>query len=162
MATFSLELGDEVSNITCDCCGTQFKSVCGFIKRDGDAYSVYFATLQTGHDDITVGLTISVGKWWDDTAFDERHWIFLTVKPSSANFDMRIDEPDGSRHSSFKPLGIALSRDEALLSDLKDDFFAVADYIVVEDPAVNSYIMGNGVNIRGRVCKHGTEAATVN
>jgi hypothetical protein len=103
-----------------------------------------------------------VGKWWDDTAFDERHWIFLTVKPSSANFDMRIDEPDGSRHSSFKPLGIALSRDEALLSDLKDDFFAVADYIVVEDPAVNSYLMGNKVNIRGRVRKHGTEAATVN
>jgi hypothetical protein len=154
MTMFSLELGDEVSNITCNCCGKPFKSVCGFIKRDDDAYAVYFATLQTGHSDITVGLTISIGKWWDDTALNERYWILLTVKPSATNFDMRVEEPGGSRHADFKALGIALSRDEALSSDVKDDFFAVADYVVVEDPAVNSYLMGKEVNIRGRICKH--------
>jgi hypothetical protein len=67
---------------------------------------------------------------------------------------MRIEEPDGSRHADFKALGIALSRDEALLSDMKDNFFAVADYVVVQDPAVNSYLRGKEVNIRGKVCKH--------
>jgi hypothetical protein len=51
----------------------------GFIKKDDDAYSVYFATLHIGHSDIMVGLTVSIGKWWDDNAVDERHWIFLTV-----------------------------------------------------------------------------------
>jgi hypothetical protein len=151
---FSLELGEEVSNITCDCCGECFKSVSGFIKKDDDAYSVYFATLNTGHGDIVVGLTVSIGKWWDDTALNERYWIFLEVEPSAENFNMRIEQPDASRHKDFKPLGIALSRDEALSSNLKDDFFAVADYIIVEDPAVNSYLIGKGVNIRGRVCKH--------
>jgi len=151
---FSLELGEEVSNITCNCCGKPFKSVCGFIKRDNDAYAVYFATLHTGHSDITVGLTVSIGKWWDDSALNERQWILLTVKRSATNFDMRVEEPEGSRHADFKALGITLSRQTALLSDLKDDFFAVADYVVVEDPAVNSYLMGREVNIRGRVCKH--------
>jgi hypothetical protein len=151
---FSLELGGEISNKTCPCCGEQYKSVVGFIKRDNDAYAAYFATLQTGHKDITVGLTVSVGKWWDDTALDERHWVYLTVKPSPTNFNMRIEEPESSPHVNFKPLGIALSRDEALSSDLKEDFFGVADYIVLEDPAVNSYLMGQEVNIYGRVCKH--------
>jgi hypothetical protein len=151
---FSLELGEDVSNISRNCCGEQFKSVCGFIKKDDDAYSVYFATLHTGHSDIMVGLTVSVGKWWDDTALDERHWICLTVKPSDSNFNMRIEEPEVSRHKDFKPLGIALSREAALASDLKDEFFAVADYVVVEDPAVNSYLLGKEVNIRGRVRKH--------
>ncbi len=151
---FSLELGNEVSNITCHCCGKPFKSVCGFIKRNGDAYAVYFATLQTGHDDTTVGLTISIGKWWDDTALNERHWILLTVRPSRTQFDMTIEEPASSRHANLKPLGIALSRDEALRSDLKEEFFAVADYVVIEDPAVNSYLMGQEVNISCRVCKH--------
>jgi len=151
---FSLELGEDVSNIKCECCGKQFKSVVGFVKRDNDAYAVYFATLQTGHDDITVGLTLSIGKWWDDTAQDERYWVFLTIKPSPANFNMRIEEPEGSRHVNFRPLGVALSREKALLSDLKDEFFAVADYVVVEDPALNSYLIGEEVNIRGRVCKH--------
>lgn len=110
--------------------------------------------MQTGHDDITIGLTLSIGKWWDDNALDERHWVFLTVKPTPDNFGMRIEEPQGSRHINFKPLGNPLSRDEALSSDLKEEFFAVADYIVLEDPAVNSYLMGKEVNIRGRTCTH--------
>jgi hypothetical protein len=76
------------------------------------------------------------------------------VKPSDGNFNMRVEEPDVSRHKDFKPLGIALSRDAALSSEMKDDFFTVADYIVVEDPAVNSYLSGKEVNIRGRGCKH--------
>jgi len=151
---FSLELGDEVTNKTCNCCGEPYKSVVGFIKRDSDAYAVYFATLQTGHTEITVGLTLSVGKWWDDTALNERHWIYLIIEPSPTNFNMRIGEPSNSAHANFKPLGIALSREKALESELKDDFFAVADYIVDEDPAVNSYLMGQQINIRGRVCKH--------
>jgi hypothetical protein len=151
---FSLELGDEVSNKTCHCCGEQYKSVVGFIKRDNDAYAAYFAALQTGHRDITVGLTLSIGKWWDDTALHERHWIYITVKPSPENFNMRVEEPSGSAHYNFKPLGIALSRQEALANSLREDFFAVADYIATQDPAVNSYLMGQEVNIRGRVCKH--------
>lgn len=151
---FSLELGEEVANKICHCCGEQYKSVVGFIKKDEDAYAVYFATLQTGHPDITVGLTVSIGKWWDDTALDQRHWIYLTVKPSPENFNMRIEDPGCSPHSDFKSLGIALTRKEALTSEIREDFFAVADYIVDEDPAVNSYLMGEAVNIRGRVCKH--------
>jgi hypothetical protein len=151
---FCLELGDEVSNKICNCCGEPYKSVVGFIKQDNDAYAVYFATLQTGHPDITVGLTVSIGKWWDDTALNERHWIFLTVKPSPEDFNMRIEEPNCSPHLNSKPLGIALTREEALASSLREDFFAVADYVVAEDPAVNSYLMGQPVNIRGRTCRH--------
>jgi hypothetical protein len=64
---FSLELGGEVARLECDCCGKPFKSVCGFIKKDDWAYSTYFATLHTGHDEIAVGLTVSIGKWWDDS-----------------------------------------------------------------------------------------------
>lgn len=143
---FSLELGDEVSNKICHCCGERYKSVVGFIKQDNEAYAVYFATLQTGRPDITVGLTVSIGKWWDDTALDERHWIYLTVRPSPENFNMRIDEPNCSPHLNFKPLGIALTRQEALASSLRGEFFAVADYIVPEDPAVNSYQMGKVVS----------------
>ena len=107
-----------------------YKSV-GFIKRNDDAYAVYLATLQTGHPDITTGLTLSIGKWWEDTALDERHWICHTVRLSE-NFHMRIEKPTGSPHINFKPLGIALSRESALTSDLKDEIFAVADYIAVD------------------------------
>jgi hypothetical protein len=155
---FSLELGPEVANIICDHCGHSFKSVNGFIKKDDWAYSVYFATLQTGHDDITVGLTVSIGKWWDDSdsALAERSWVYMRVWPSKSGsgFEMRIEEPDGSRHVNSKRLGNRLTPDGARQNPLLNDFFAVASYAIDNDPAVLSYLSGNEVNIAGRVCKH--------
>lgn len=154
----SLELGPEVANFVCNHCGHPFKSVNGFIKRDNWAYSVYFATLQTGHDDIEAGLTVSVGKWWDDSdsAVAERSWVYMRVWPSESGngFEMRIEEPEGSRHVSLKKLGNKLTADEARKSPLLNDFFAVADYAIENDPAVLSYLSGDEINIAGRICKH--------
>jgi hypothetical protein len=156
--TFSLELGPEVANIICDHCGHSFKSVNGFIKKDDWAYSIYFATLQTGHDDIEAGLTVSIGKWWDDSnsAVAGRNWVYMRVWPSESGsgFEMRIEEPEGSRHVNFTNLGNKLSRSEALQSPLLHEFFAVADYAIDNDPAVISYLSGNEINIAGRICKH--------
>src|SRR5271163_3829017 len=135
-ATFSLELGPEVANITCGHCGKPSKSVCGFIKRDDWAYSVYFATLQSGHDEITMGFTVSIGKWWDDSAIDERSWVYMSIWPSKngSGFEMRIEEPEASRHVDSTILGRKLSSADARKSPMLDDFFAVADYTVDNDP----------------------------
>jgi len=35
-----------------------------------------------------------------------------------------------------------------------EDFLAVSDFIIDNDPAVLSYLSGEEVNIAGRVCKH--------
>jgi hypothetical protein len=155
---FSLELGPEVANIVCDHCGHSFKSVNGFIKKDGWAYSIYFATLETGHDDIEMGLTVSIGEWWDDSdsAVAERRWAYLRIwrSRSGDGFELRIEEPERSRHVDLKDLGKKLTPDEARQSPLLSDFFAVAEYAIDNDPAVLSYVSGNEVNIAGRSCKH--------
>jgi len=155
---FSLELGPEVANIVCGHCGHSCKSVNGFIKKDDWAYSIDFATLQTGHADIEAGLTVSIGKWWDDSdaAVSERIWVYIRVWPSESRsgFEMRLEEPEGSRHCEFANLGNKLAPAEARKSPLLNDFFAVADYAIDNDPAVLSYLSGNEINIAGRVCKH--------
>jgi hypothetical protein len=155
---FSLELGDEVANIACDCCGKPFKSVCGFIKKDDWAYSVYFATLHTGHDQISMGLTVSIGKWWDDSedSIAHREWVYLSVWPSQdgSGFEMRIGDPDSSRHATAAFLGHKLPPEQARKSLIRDDFFALADFVLDNDPAVRSYLDGKEVNISGRTCKH--------
>lgn len=155
-ADFSLELGPEVANIICDHCGKPFKSVHGYIKKDDWAYSVYFATLQSGHDDIVVGLTVSIGKFWDDSAVDERSWVYMRVWPSESGsgFEIRLEEPDASRHVNSKILGKKLSCEEANKSLLRSDFFDVAGYVIDNDPAVLSYLSGEEINIAGRICKH--------
>jgi hypothetical protein len=142
-----LEPGEGVTILSCSHCGKELKSVCGFITRDGDAYSAYFAVLHTGHEEIVARLTISIGKWWDDDALDERHWVEMTVRPSKSEFNMQFVEPEVSRHANFEQLGIPLSRAEALIDSLRDEFFDVADYVVDHDPAVNSYLLGRALNI---------------
>lgn len=155
---FSLELGSEVANLTCDCCGKPFKSVCGFITKDDCAYSLYFATLQSGHDEIEVGLTVSIGKWWDDSdeAVAEREWVYMRVWPSESGcgFEVRLEKPDASRHINSKMLGRKLQPDEARNYPLLGQFFAVSDFIIDNDPAVSSYLSGEEINIVGRVCLH--------
>jgi hypothetical protein len=148
---FSLELAEDITSITCSHCGKQLKSVCGFITRKGDAYSTYFALLHTGHNEIVVLLTISIGKWWDDEAFNERHWVAITVRPSETQFNMRIEEPDRSRHVNWKPLGIPLSRNDALASPLRKAFFEVADFIVEQDPTVNSYLKKQEIKLYRKI-----------
>ena len=153
---FSLELGPEVANIVCDHCGKSFKSVNGYIKKDDWAYCIYFATLQTGHEEVVVGLTVSIGKFWDDAAVDQRRWVYMRVWPSESGsgVEMRVEEPESSRHAGSKLIGKKMNRDEARESALLDDFFAVADFAVDNDPAVLSYLSGNEINIAGRMCKH--------
>jgi hypothetical protein len=66
MSTLTLELGEQLSEIGCEECGGTHKSAYGFVSKAGDAFGLYFATLHTGHAEPSVGLTLSVGKWWDD------------------------------------------------------------------------------------------------
>jgi|NGEPerStandDraft_6_1074524.scaffolds.fasta_scaffold49936_3 hypothetical protein len=155
---YSLELGSEVANLTCGCCGQPFKSVCGFIKKDNWACTVYFATLGTGHDEISAGLTISIGKWWDDSdeAVSQREWVYMRVWPSESGsgFEVRLEKPESSRHVNTKSLGRKLEPDVARQNPLLDEFFSISDFIIDNDPAVISYLSGEEVNIAGRACLH--------
>jgi hypothetical protein len=154
----SLELGEEVANLTCTCCGKPFKSVCGFIKKDDWAYSVYFASLHVEHERVSVGLTVSIGKWWDDAedSIRQREWVFMDIWPSEADsgFEMKIDDPELSRHASSVFLGVKLDPEQARKSPSREEFFAVSDFILDNDPALRSCLLGEEINIAGRTCKH--------
>jgi hypothetical protein len=56
-------------------------------------------------------------------ALTERHWIEPTVRPSDPAFNTHIEEGEKSRHLDFKQVEIPLTRDEALASPLRDEFF---------------------------------------
>lgn len=140
MADLAIELGDELSDISCYQCGGTHKSAYGFIYKSDDAFGVYFATLHTGHFEPSIGLTLSVGTWWDDKAIDERSWVFLRVWVEQKGYRMKLLDPMLSQHRNYKALGTALDRSVALADPLRDEFFAVADFIVENDPAVTSYL----------------------
>jgi hypothetical protein len=147
MGKLSLELGEELRDIGCESCGGRHKSACGFIYRNDDAYGLYFAALHVGHPTPSVGLTLSLGKWWDDDAVDERCWVFVSIWPEADEYRMGLKDPRLSQHFKQAALGKPLERETALSSPLKGDFFEVADYIIANDPAVSSYLDSGVVDV---------------
>ena len=72
----------------------------------------------------------------------ERHWIELTVRPSEPALNTHLKEPEKSRHLDFKQLEIPLTRDEALASPPRDEFFEVADHIEERETSVPADVEG--------------------
>jgi hypothetical protein len=81
---------------------------------------------------------------------DERVWVFIEVRPTTDNCEMMVRDLEESIYFGKDLLGRGMSRQEALKSDLLDDFFSVADHIVANDPAVKSYLLGERVSAEGR------------
>ena len=147
MSKLRLELGEQLADIDCQECGGTHKSAYGFIYKDDDAYGLYFATLHVGHAQPSVGLTLSLGKWWDDNAVDERCWVFMTIWSDANEYRMGLRDPHLSHHFNYSALGKPLDREAALISPLRDDFFHVADVIVEKDPAVESYLDAGVIDV---------------
>lgn len=151
---FELELSDRMVNLICDCCGEPVQRVWGYVSKNNEAYAVYFGLLVKHDDDRWVGLTVSVGKWWDDSSVDERQWCHMQAWNDGENFALSVREPNESNFYPWERGGKAMPKDVVLASDIKDEFFAVADFVNIEDPAINTFLLEEPVSIRGRGCKH--------
>ena len=152
MSALSLELGPEVKDLVCECCGKNVHRVFGFISRDEQAYGVYFALLNHHDGDHRIVLSMSIGDWWNDDPADiaTRRWCVLHIRSSEDNWATRIGEPEESNHFPWADGGKALSRSEMLACSDKDDFFAVSDFVVQQDPAVLSFLEGREIDSTGR------------
>src|SRR5437879_6353079 len=118
MSQYSLELGETVKNLICECCGFPVKRVCGFVSKNGDAHAVYYAFLGEDPPDRWVGLTVSVGNWWDEDAKNTRQWVHIYARNDGEGFTLRVGEPEESNFCPWDRGGKPLSRKEALASPL--------------------------------------------
>jgi hypothetical protein len=150
MTAYGIEFNDKVKSFRCPHCGEESMTVWGWVSKDNAAHAAYFANLMTGHQEISVRLTISIGGWGEEDNLAKRKWVFIEARPIAGSYEMMVREPEESLYSGKQILGKALARSEALASPLMQEFFAVADYIAFNDPAVRSYLLGEQVSSKGR------------
>jgi hypothetical protein len=150
MSAYTLELGEYLWRLKCECCGETKKRIFGFVSRDGDAHAVYYALLNVTEEKPRVGLTVSVGPWWGDTNPSERKWIHAEVWPDEDGIHMSVREPQQSNFYPWPKGGVAMDAEEAKKSDAMQEIWAVADFIVEEDPAISSYLRSAELDERGR------------
>lgn len=150
MSQYTLELGEYIYRLRCECCSKSKKRVFGFVKKDSDAHSVYYALLNVTEGKPRVGLTVSVGPWWENTNPSERKWIHAEAWSEDDGIHMALRDPQQSNFYPWPRGGLPLTPDEARASELIEEIWAVADFIVEQDPAVSSYLEGIDLNEQGR------------
>jgi hypothetical protein len=151
---YGIELNDQIKTFDCPDCGKKSMTVWGFVSKDNAAHAVYYAGLMTGHEQPSVRLTLSIGGWGVDNADEQnvpgRQWVFIEARPTTDSYEMMVREPEESFYFDKRILGNPMSRTKALASALLEEFFAVADFVAFNDPAVKSYLCGQQVSSVGR------------
>lgn len=122
----------------------------GWVSKSNSAHAVYFANLMTGHEETSARLTISIGGWGESDGLADRKWVFIEARPIPGSYEMMVREPEESLYCEKSILGKGMTRSEVLDGQLAEEFFAVADYIAFNDPAVKSYLLGGQVSSEGR------------
>jgi hypothetical protein len=149
MTAYAIELNERIKYFNCPHCGEKSVTVWGSVSRNSAVHAVYYANLMTGHAETSARLTISFGGWGENNSAP-RWWILIEARPTVNSYEMMVREPEESLYFGEKLLGRGLSRNEALASEHRDDFLAVADCIALNDPAVKSYLSGKVVSTEGR------------
>ena len=150
MARYGIEFNDKIESFKCSHCGEESKTVWGWVSKDNSAHAVYFANLMTGHQEMSARLTISIGGWGEEDNLAKRKWVYIEARPVHPSYEMMVREPEESLYNEKSILGLPLTRSDALACPLMQEFFAVADYIAFNDPAVRSYLVGEHVSSEGR------------
>ena len=150
MATYDIEFNARVKSFRCPHCGEESMTVWGWVSKDNATHGAYFANLMTGHQEISARLTISIGGWGEEDNLTKRNWVLIEARPIPGSYEMMVREPEESLYNGKTILGKALTRSEALASPLMREFWAVADHIAHNDPAVKSYLLGEQVSSENR------------
>jgi hypothetical protein len=150
MSDYSLEKSEYLYRLTCECCGTEKKRVWGFVTKNGDAHAIYYALLNVAEESPRVGLTLSVGPWWDDTEPSHRSWVHRDIRAKDDKTQLVIREPQESNFYPWVKGGKPLTPEQAEVSTAIGEIRSVTNFIVETDPAICSYLSGAVVNTVGR------------
>lgn len=161
MGSYTLETGEYIYTLTCECCLTEKNRVWGFVSKDGDAHAVYYALLNLQEKCPRVGLTLRVGPWWEGTEPSGRVWVHLNVCAADSGIGMGIRDPKESNFYPWEKGGTPLNREEAKRNSAVEDIWFVADFIVDTDVAVSSYLSGKEVNAEGREWRNADQSVHI-
>ncbi len=135
--SFRLDPERGVSTQRCDRCGAEYRVITGFVFREDDAFAVYKAALHTHAGDNEAWIDVILGSWGEGQ--EATHLTFgCRVGPFGEGGDYACSLVAAAVPYSESPLfGRKLDRDEALGHPWLPDFWAVVDFLLVEDAEIS-------------------------
>ncbi|MFD6390039.1 hypothetical protein [Nocardia sp. NPDC060259] len=133
----------QIRRYECPCCAEPVERTWNMVSRDGIAYAAYFANSYHHADqDHDTWIDVIIGTWGEDSMTD--HVTFGCrvgpVKNSPAPAATLVAAcQDGSASELH---GVVLSREDGLVHPRLPEFWSVVDYVLANDPTVNSHLYG--------------------
>jgi hypothetical protein len=153
VAEYKLELSDSTAQLDCSCCAEGMTSICGFLRRDGDPYAMYYAVLHMNRADNFIRLSLSMGTGWRSRNYEDRLALCMDLKPQGGQSVISVEDASASPQQTFPAFGKWLDREEARAHPALREFIELATFITQHDPAINSYLSGREIDWAGR--RHG-------
>ena len=138
MAYFTIDYQDVLEQ--CTHCDDYYTVSRGSVYDEGVGASIYLAALHACNGNRVAHIAIAIRAGYEDVA--EKCAAVLQVRNRGENFDMSLEDPQDSPWNGIDYLGRILTRLEVLGGGHKDIFFHLADYLVVENPTMNTYLSG--------------------
>lgn len=137
--TFDPERGSN--ELTCADCGAHYTLVKGFVYEDHAAHAIYFAACHN-HDEVhEAWIDVILGSFGEGDPTD--HVTFgCRVGPIPGQLEPQASLVPAGRPYNDPILGQKLTREEALAHPRLDDYWAVVDFVLTEDPIVHEHVYG--------------------
>ena len=123
----------------CDCCKGTTTRLTRFVRKDGDAYAIYYAMYSDNHPERVVKLAVSLGEWSEDADPVNRTAFALTMRSDESDYLFTVVDADESPWQGIRILGKMLNRDEALNHPWIKDVFHITDHVATDDSEIKSY-----------------------
>lgn len=128
----------QTRTVTCAACGVDHQSTTGFVLQDGNAHAIYMAewhpVTSESYIDVILG-SFEEPDHADNVTFGCRVGHVRTQPQPACSL------VQGGATRSDKPLfGRKLERDEALAHPRLDDFWAVVDWLILNDPVLHENV----------------------
>ena len=130
MTPYSIEIGDDENISTCEKHGESSSNGHGFVYKNNDAYSIYYAGWSAASADKCVSLALAIGEWDDDSSSEDRTCFGLEVYETDDEIQFRVCEPEESPWPNTDLLGQMVSRDVGLKHDLLKEVYLIAEEVL--------------------------------
>src|SRR5262249_14816162 len=137
----TLELGESIDPIVCDCCGSTIHRVHGFVYRKGDAYSVYHASWSPAHTARGANVALQFGDWRETAGPADRYRVGLEIRLANDQYQFGFLNPQDSAWLKSNQVPM-LTRAEALAHPNQKEFLHVAEHVLFGDSRLKAGVDG--------------------
>lgn len=129
----------EPHRSVCDCCGGETTALTRFVKKDGNAYAVYYGFFTEGHPERGMTGIVSLGEWGEGTFPSDRAAFGFVMWSEEERYSVRLIDAKDTPWGGAEILGAKLTSVEAKDHPWKDDVYQLSDEIADNDPEVRAF-----------------------